>query len=175
MRHALLLGIVAVLGSLVIGCGRVPAFRVLETDNQDGFVEMTVLTEAATARDVRRVIDAAVSGARRQFRPDHVTVYVVDTETYIGVVYDVAVAYWDRALPWGHTRTYLREKVVNPGSVPRPTPEELAYYGIMHRLWFNRSDLVLPEEQAFYDQFSTSHSQAELDEMMVRVQRWLFQ
>ena len=105
MRHALLLGIVAVLGSLVIGCGRVPAFRVLATDNQDGFVEMTVLTEAATARDVRRVIDAAVSGARRQFRPDHVTVYVVDTEIYIGVVYDVAVAYWDRALPWGHTGT----------------------------------------------------------------------
>lgn len=174
MRRWLSLGSALVLAALVIGCGRLPAYRMLDANNRDGYVELTILTDAGTARDVRRVIDAAVAGARRELQAYHVTVYVVDTDIYIGVVYDVAVAYWDRGRLGGKETVYLREKILHPGSVPRPSTEELAYYGIEHRLWLNRPDLLLPEEQAFYDQFKAGHTATELDDVLVRVQRWLF-
>lgn len=175
MRRAWLIGITALLTGLIAGCGQVPAHRLLATNNQDGWVEVTVLTEAGTSRDVRRVIDAAIAGVRRDLHAYHVTVYVVDTEIYIGVVYDVAVAYWDRSLLGGRETVYLREKVVHPGAVPRPGDDELAYYGIVHRLWLNRPDLLLPAERSFYDSYQASHSRDEIETLMLRVQRWLFQ
>lgn len=162
-----------VLAGLLAGCGGDPDYRILGTKSQADYVEVSVLTRTETAAGVQRVIEATVARTRRQLHARHVTVYVLDTPIYIGVVYDVAVAYWEAAD--GKLTVYLREKVRNPGSLVRPSDDELSYFGIQHRLTLGRPDLVSPTEASFYQRFLGGHSDAELADITLRVMRWLYQ
>lgn len=157
---------------LLLGCGLTPGYRILEMTGDTARAEVSVYTRSQSAAGVERVIDAAIARARRRLHAEQVTVYVVDTTIYIGVVYDVAVAYWGAD---GRRTVYLREKITHPGTLQRPTDAELSYFGIEHRLHVGRPDLLTAAEKNFYQRYGATHSADELSATSLRVMRWLNQ
>lgn len=168
-----LVGLVCVL--LISGCRGRPAYRILSERHDQGFVEVEVLTRAGTAPEVSTVIQGVFDQMRRKYQPVSITLYLRDTEIFLGVIYDVAVAYWRKGDQGVSQDIYLRAKIKEPGSVPEPGEAELRYFGINHKLMTGRPDLVTGAEFRFYQKFVTAHSEDELHAIFLKVQRWVYQ
>lgn len=135
----------------------------------------------STETDIRRMAEQLLTEARKTQTVTSLKIDFTDSVIYYGARYNLARVEFtpkrgtdDQApIEAGGLAAHwsFRGKVLNPDK-PRPTDSEIRYYGLVFKTHLNAK--LQPDEDAWLKQFRSKHDQAELEEIYLRVQSWLF-
>lgn len=157
--------------------------RTAELQGQQGaLATVTIFLEpGVTAADLDRAAWRELERLHGQYSDlRQLTIYMVDTRLQIPYAYDLGVAYW-RPPDMAHATEpvrhglvldlYPRQKVTKPGTMARPSEEELRYAMVQWLIGFNLQPS--DDDRAFAAEFEAGRTREALAEILTGVHTWL--